>query len=165
MEQLLNQKHAMVTKYGGIPIDYKSEDFVKRVHELSSVGVDAVFDPIGGENFKKSFGTLKSGGVLVAFGFYNAVMGKGGNIPLEFMKVLLWNILPNKRKSAFYSIGGLRKKHPDWFKEDLQKLFKLLENGDIKPEIANHFTLDKAIEVHHKIENAEIKGKIIFDVS
>ncbi|MBC8490722.1 MAG: zinc-binding dehydrogenase [Bacteroidetes bacterium] len=158
-------KHAIVTKYGGIPIDYKSEDFVKRVHELSSEGVDAVFDPIGGENFKKSFKTLKPGGILVAFGFYNAVMGKGGNIPLEFMKILLWNILPNNRKSGFYSIGGLRKKHSEWFKEDLNNLFQLLEKGDIKPEIANHFTLDKAIEVHYKIENAEIEGKIVFDVS
>lgn len=158
-------KHATVTKYGGIPIDYKSEDFVKRIHELSSEGLDAVFDPIGGENFKKSFNTLKPGGILVAFGFYNAVMGKGGNIPFEFMKVLLWNILPNGRKSSFYTIGGLRKKHPEWFKEDLINLFQLLENGDIKPEIANHFTLDKAIQVHHKIENAEIEGKIVFDVS
>ncbi|MDK2977463.1 MAG: NADPH:quinone reductase [Bacteroidales bacterium] len=158
-------KHAIVTKYGGIPIDYKSEDFVKRVHELSSEGVDAVFDPIGGENFKKSFKTLKPGGILVAFGFYNAVMGKGGNIPFEFMKILLWNILPNSRKSSFYSIGGLREKHPEWFKEDLINLFQLLENGDIKPEIANHFTLDKVIEVHYKIENAEIEGKIVFDVS
>jgi NADPH:quinone reductase-like Zn-dependent oxidoreductase len=158
-------KHAIVTKYGGIPIDYKSEDFMKRIHELSSEGVDAVFDPIGGENFKKSFKTLKPGGILVAFGFYNAVMGKGGNIPFEFMKILLWNILPNSRKSSFYSIGGLRKKHPEWFKEDLINLFELLENGDIKPEIANHFTLDKAIEVHYKIENAEIEGKIVFDVS
>jgi NADPH:quinone reductase-like Zn-dependent oxidoreductase len=158
-------KHAIVTKYGGIPIDYKSEDFMKRVHELSSEGVDAVFDPIGGENFKKSFKTLKPGGILVAFGFYNAVMGKGGNIPFEFMKILLWNILPNNRKSSFYSIGGLRKKYPEWFKEDLINLFELLENGDIKPEIANHFTLDKAIEAHYKIENAEIEGKIVFDVS
>lgn len=158
-------KHAIVTKYGGIPIDYKSEDFVKRVHELSSEGVDAVFDPIGGKNFKKSFKTLKPGGKLVAFGFYNAVMGKGGNIPLDFMRILLWNILPNRRKANFYSIGGLRKKHPEWFKEDLNNLFQLLEKGDIKPEIANHFTLDKAIEVHYKIENAEIEGKIVFDVS
>jgi NADPH:quinone reductase-like Zn-dependent oxidoreductase len=158
-------KHAIVTKYGGIPIDYKSEDFMKRVHELSSEGVDAVFDPIGGENFKKSFKTLKPGGIMVAFGFYNAVMGKGGNIPFEFMKILLWNILPNNRKSSFYSIGGLRKKHPEWFKEDLINLFELLVSGDIKPEIASHFTLDKAVEVHYKIENAEIEGKIVFDVS
>ena len=158
-------KHDLVKKYGGIPIDYRNEDFEKRIQEQTDGGVDAVFDPIGGKHFKKSFKSLKPGGKLVAFGFYNAVMGKGGNIPLDFMRILFWNILPNGRKASFYSIGGLRKKHPEWFKEDLQSLFKLLEKNDIKPEISNHFTLDRAIEVHEKIEKAEIKGKIIFDVA
>lgn len=158
-------KHDLVKKYGGIPIDYRNEDFEKRIQEQTDGGVDAVFDPIGGKHFKKSFKSLKPGGKLVAFGFYNAVMGKGGNIPLDFMRILLWNILPNGRKASFYSIGGLRKKHPEWFKEDLQTLFKLLEKNNIKPEISSHFTLDKAKEVHEKIEKAEIKGKIIFDIS
>ena len=158
-------KHDLVKKYGGIPIDYRNEDFEKRIQEQTDGGVDAVFDPIGGKHFKKSFKSLKPGGKLVAFGFYNAVMGKGGNIPMDLMRIMLWNILPNGRKASFYSIGGLRKKHPEWFKEDLQSLFKLLEKNDIIPEISNHFTLDKAKEVHEKIEKAETKGKIVFDVS
>lgn len=158
-------KHDLVKKLGGIPIDYKSEDFVKRIHELTIDGVDAVFDPMGGESFKKSFKSLKPGGKLVGFGFYNAVMGKGGNIPLDFMKLLLWNILPNKKSTSFYSIGSLRKKHPEWFKEDLRLLFELLEKGSLKPEIADHYPLNKAIEVHKMIENAANTGKIIFDVS
>jgi len=158
-------KHDLVKKLGGIPIDYKSEDFVKRIHELTTNGVDAVFDPMGGESFKKSFKSLKPGGKLVGFGFYNAVMGKGGNIPLDFMKLLLWNILPNKKSTSFYSIGSLRKKHPEWFKEDLRLLFELLEKGSVKPEIADHYPLNKAIEVHKMIENAANTGKIIFDVS
>ena len=158
-------KHDLVKKYDGIPIDYRNEDFERRIQEQTDKGVDAVFDPIGGKHFKKSFKSLKPGGKLVAFGFYNAIMGKGGNIPLDFMRILFWNILPNGRKASFYSIGGLRKKHPEWFKEDLQSLFKLLEKNDIKPEISNHFTLDRAKEVHEKIEKAEVKGKIVFDVS
>lgn len=158
-------KHDLVKKYGGIPIDYRNEDFEKRIQKLTEGGVDAVFDSIGGENFKKSFKSLKPGGKLVAFGFYNAVMGKGGNIPMDFMRIMFWNILPNRKSASFYSIGGLRKKHPEWFKEDLQKLFKLLEKGDIKPEIAAHFTLEKAKEVHEKIEKAELIGKVVFDIS
>ncbi len=158
-------KHDLVQKYGGIPIDYKEEDFTKRIQELTNNGVDAVFDPIGGKNFKKSFKSLKPGGHLVAFGFYNAVKGKGGNLLVDFMKVLLWNILPNSKKATFYSIGGLRKKHPEWFKEDLQELFKLLEKGNIKPEILKHYALDQAKEVHEKMEKGQIRGRIIFDVS
>lgn len=158
-------KHDLVKKHGGIPVDYKNEDFESRIQELTYGGVDAVFDPIGGRNFKKSFKSLKPGGRLVAFGFYNAVMGKGGSIPMGFFRIKFWNILPNRKSTSFYSIGGLRKKHPEWFKKDLQELFRLLEKGDIKPEISNHFTLDKAREVHEKIEKAELKGKIIFDIA
>lgn len=158
-------KHDLIKKLGGIPIDYKSEDFVERIHALTIHGVDAVFDSIGGDSFKKSFQSLKRGGILVGFGFYNAVMGKGGSIPLDFMKLMLWNVLPNKKSTSFYSIGGLRKKHPEWFKEDLRLLFELLEKGSIKPEISGHYPLNKAIEIHKMIENAANAGKIIFDVS
>lgn len=158
-------KHDLVKKHGGIPVDYKNEDFERRIQELTDGGVDAVFDPIGGRNFKKSFKSLKPGGKLVAFGFYNAVMGKGGSIPMDFIRIMFWNILPNRKSASFYSIGGLRKKHPEWFKKDLQELFRLLEKGDIKPEISNHFTLEKAREVHEKIEKAEMKGKIVFDIA
>lgn len=158
-------KHEIVKKYGGIPIDYRTEDFEKRIQGLTDGGVDVVFDPIGGLNFKKSFNSLQLGGQLVAFGFYNAVMGKGGNIPLDFIRMLFWNIMPNKKKASFYSLGGLRKKHPEWFKSDLQKLFHLLEKREIQPEISNHFTLEKAQEAHELIENAQATGKIIFDVS
>ncbi|MFW6302283.1 MAG: medium chain dehydrogenase/reductase family protein [Bacteroidales bacterium] len=156
--------HDKVKSNGGIPIDYKSEDFVQQISELTDNGVDAVFDPIGGKNFKKSFKSLKPGGKLVAFGFYNSVMGKDGNIPLDFMKILMWNIFPNGKSSGFYSIDGLRKKHPDWFKADLQSLFGLLEDGKIQPEIAGHVPLEKARSIHEKMEKEEITGKIIFDV-
>ncbi len=157
-------KHELVKKNGGLPIDYRNEDFQEVILRKHPEGIDAAFDPIGGDNFKKSFHTLKSGGTLVAFGFYNAVMGKGGNIPLEFMKVAFWNLLPNGKRSKFYSIGSFRKKHPDWFKEDLSILFELLKDGLIHPEIEAHYPLEKAVEVHKLIEEAAIKGKVIFNV-
>ncbi len=73
--------------------------------------------------------------MLVPYGFYDNAMGKGGSVPIDFMKVALWNILPNGRKASFYSIGDLRKKNPEWFKEDLAALFDLLRAGKIKPTI------------------------------
>jgi len=74
---------------GATPIDYKSEDFVERILSLTGNGVDAAFDPIGGDNFKRSFSALRQGGKLVAYGFYNAAMGRGGSIPLDFIRLQL----------------------------------------------------------------------------
>ena len=156
-------KHDLVTSLGGIPIDYKNEDFVDKV--LAGGGVDVVFDPIGGDNFKRSFTTLKKGGRLVAYGFYNNAMGKGGSVPLEYLNVALWNILPNGRKSAFYSIGSLRKKRPDWFREDLTALLNLLAEGKIKPVIEKRMDLEQAAQAHELIEQAAVKGRLVLVVN
>lgn len=156
-------KHELVRELGGIPIDYKSEDFVARAQAVG--GVDAAFDFISGENFKRSFQSLRKGGTLVAYGFYNDAMGKGGNVPVDFMKVALWNILPNGRKAAFYSIGALREKQPQWFKEDLIALFDLLAEGKIKPSIERRMKLEDAAQAHVLIEQAAVKGRIVLIVS
>ncbi len=61
-------KHELVNSLGGTPIDYKCEDFLLKMQAIG--GVDAVFDAIGGDNFKRSFKSLKKGSTLVPYGFY-----------------------------------------------------------------------------------------------
>jgi NADPH:quinone reductase-like Zn-dependent oxidoreductase len=158
-------KHDLIIENGAIPIDYRKTDFASYIKNNTSKGVDAVFDPIGGKNFKKSFGLLKKKGKLVAYGFYNTVMGNGGSIPKDFMNLQLWNILPNLRKATFYSIGSLRKKHPDWFIEDLTAIFKMLGDKKIQPLIERKIKIDQAAEAHQIIENRQNKGKIIFQLN
>lgn len=158
-------KHELVASLGATPIDYKGEDFVERILSVTGDGVDAAFDPIGGDNFKRSFSVLRRGGILVAYGFYNAVMGKGGSILLDFLRLKLWNILPNGRSTMFYSIGALRQKHPDWFSEDLTKLFDMLVRGKIKPIIAARMPLAEVRRAHELIEEAGVQGKIVLMVS
>lgn len=154
-------KHELITKMGGIPIDYRTEDFLERVGEGS---MDAAFDTIDMDNFKRSFKSLKKGGAFVAYGFYNNAMGRGGNVPLDFMRVALWNVLPNGRSSQFYIITRLRKEHPDWFREDLAALFDLLAQGKIKPSIARRMKLEEAVEAHKLIEKAAVNGRIVLMV-
>jgi NADPH:quinone reductase-like Zn-dependent oxidoreductase len=154
-------KHELITSLGGIPIDYRTEDFLERVGAGS---MDAAFDTIDMDNFKRSFKSLKKGGAFVAYGFYNNAMGRGGNVPLDFMRVALWNLLPNGRSSRFYIITGLRKKHPDWFREDLAALFDLLAQGKIKPSIERRMKLEEAVEAHKLIEKAAVKGRIVLMV-
>lgn len=97
--------------------------------------------------------------------FYDAVQGKGGSIPLDFMRLQLWNFWPNGRSTAFYSIGALRKKQADWFSEDLTKLFDLLAQNKIKPIIAARMPLAEARRAHELIEQAGVQGKIVLTVA
>ncbi|MBT3187495.1 MAG: zinc-binding dehydrogenase [Anaerolineae bacterium] len=156
-------KRELVEGLGAEHIDYAKEDFVARLQAEGKV--DAAFDAISGENFKRSFASLKKGGTLVPYGFYDNSMGKGGSVPIDFMKIMLWNILPNGRKASFYSIGDLRKKNPEWFKEDLSALFDLLKAGKIKPAIEQRMKLEDAKKAHELIEQAAVKGRIVLMVS
>ena len=158
-------KHELVAGLDATPIDYKAEDFVERILGNTGDGVDAVFDPMGGKNFKRSFTALRPGGTLVAYGFYNAVMGKGGSIPIDFLRLQLWNIMPNSRSTTFYSIGPWRRKHAGWFYEDLTTLFSLLRDGKIKPVIEARMPLTEAAHAHELVEQAAVKGKIVLIVN
>ncbi len=112
-------KHKLVADLGAIPIDYKTEDFVKRILTLTGDGVDVVFDPIGGTHLNQSFQTLRKGGRLVAYGF-SSVRAHDGNpllsIVWQFIRLMVWSLSLAGKKGMFYSITGFKKKHPEWFR-------------------------------------------------
>lgn len=57
-------------------IDYREEDFVQRVLELTDGrGADVVYDPVGGETFERSVDCVSSGGRLLAIGFASGRWG------------------------------------------------------------------------------------------
>ena len=76
--------HELVSALGATPIDYRSEDFVERIGSLTSDGVDAVFDPIGGvRQLWRSYRCLRSGGRLVLVGMAGTSRGGIRVIPLS----------------------------------------------------------------------------------
>lgn len=157
-------KQELIRKLGALPIDYKNESISDRMMKMEPQGIDAVFDAIGGESFKTSFKLLKKDGILVPYGFYKNSTGQGGNVALEFIQLKLWNLLPNGKKVDFYSIGEMRKKRPDWFKEDLGRLFNLLKEKQVSPIIAERMSLEEAEKAHRMIDTASVKGRIVLIV-
>ncbi len=154
-------KKELVERLVGIHIDYGSEDFVQRIAELEPGGVDAVFDAIGGDHFKRSLSCLAPGGKLVAYGFYNSGMGKGSSPAADIFRLLWWRIVPNRRRASFYAIGTGTKKKLEEFRKDLSELFNLLKDEKIKPVIEQRLPLEKASEAHRLIDDAAVKGKIV----
>ncbi len=45
------------------------------------------------------------------------MVGRGGSIPHDFVRLKLWDWLPNGHAIA-YSIDAKRRQHPDWFRDD-----------------------------------------------
>ncbi|WP_027420578.1 medium chain dehydrogenase/reductase family protein [Crocinitomix catalasitica] len=158
-------KHDFIQAEGGIPIDYQHEDFLERLKKDEPNGIDAVFDPIGGDYFPRSLKVLKKRGTLVGFGYQSAASGNGGNVILDFMKVKFWNLLPTKPNANFYIISDWHQKQNDWFKADMQALFNLLATHKIRPEIGKIMDFSQAAEAHKLVESAAIIGKIVLTVN
>lgn len=156
-----NQEY--VKELGAIPIDYKKQDFVEKMASLEPPGVDVVFDAIAGDNFKRSFNCLRKGGTVVAYGTFNASIGKQSQFSsmMSCLGLLLRGWLPNNKHSKIYSIAVLKKKYPSWFKEDLSVLLSMLENKQIKPVISETFSLLDARDAHILLESRGVKGKIV----
>ena len=156
-------KHELIRRLGATPIDADAPEAMLR--DATGGGVDAVFDPLGGPSLSRSLHALKAGGMLVAFGFQNQVLGRGGSIPLDFVKLTLWDWLPNGHATAFYSIGAMRRKHPQWFREDLGTLFEMLAQGRIAPVVAEVLPLAEVRRAHERIESGDVAGKLVLRVS
>jgi len=158
-------KHDLIRQYGGMPIDAGAPDPEAAIMSAVGGGVDAVFDPLGGDSFPRSLQALRPGGILVAFGFMNEVLGRGGSIPLDFVKLKLWDWLPNGHATAFYSIGAVRRQHPEWFKKDLATLFAMLSDGRIDPAVAEIVPLSEVRHAHERVEAGEVAGKLVMRVT
>jgi len=150
---------ALVASFGATPIDYQKEDFRKVVPD----GFDVVFDGIGEAGFKKSWGAVKKGGFLSAFGFQIGVQTNAASIKIGWWigRLYIWNALPNGKHAGFYSIMAMRKSHPDWFKEDLDKLFSLVASGKLSPHIAQRIQLEDVADAHRRLEAGGLDGKLV----
>jgi NADPH2:quinone reductase len=166
------QGAAVVRELGGIPIDYKNADFVKEIHGLTGDGVDAVFDGIGGDNLWRSREALREGGRVVTYGFQSKmrggrmVSGSGGRHPIresaELARYIVRNWFKPGRKSMVpYSIQWLMRFKPAWFRQDLLTLLDLLNEGKIKPLIAQRLPLDEARRAHEMLGEGGVLGKIV----
>jgi NADPH:quinone reductase-like Zn-dependent oxidoreductase len=159
----ITAKHDLIRSLGATPIVADAPEAA--LIEATGGGVDVVFDPLGGESLSRSLHALKPGGMLVAFGFQNEVLGRGGSIPMDFVRLKLWDWLPNGHATAFYSIGAMRRKHPEWFRADLAALFGMLAEGRIAPVVAEVLPLAKVRKAHERVEAGDVAGKLVLRVS
>ncbi len=163
-------KHDLVTALGGIPIDYKTDDFVKPVlQRTGGTGVDAVFDAVGGKNWWRSYKTLRPGGKepggkLIGYGMSSVIdQGKPNKVAgaASFALLGLLGFLPDGKSARWYSITTEKKIHPEWFPEDLAHLLGLLADKQIHPRISQRLPLGEAQRANDLIEHAGVTGEIV----
>src|SRR5574341_352712 len=120
-----------VSDLGGIPIDYQNQDFVEEIHRLTSEGVDAVFDPIGGTHLWHSRKALRPGGKVVGYGLTTSLRGEGlrsgrpgrrhrfRGIAIFGLYIAGGWLLPGRKRVVPYSIQWLKGLRPALLRKDL----------------------------------------------
>ncbi len=148
--------HELVSSLGATPIDYRNEDFVKRIRDLTGDGVDVVFDPIGGgRQLWRSYRALRRGGRLVWFGV--AATKKAGLrvIPLTLVTRTLLALIPDGKKAPLAPNAG------SYVPETLPELLSSLEAGCLKPVVAARIPLAEAARAHELLERGGYAGKVV----
>src|SRR5512135_1173515 len=128
---------AAVSGLGGIPIDYQHQNVVEEIRRLTSEGVDAVFDPIGGSHMWYSRKALRRSGRVVGYGLISSIRGEGlsssrpgrrqrfrGTAVFALYIAGGW-LLPGRKRVVPYSIQTLKRLKPEWFRQDLIDLLDL----------------------------------------
>jgi len=162
-----------VSELGGVPIDYRNQDYVKEVRRFTSEGVDAVFDPIGGAHLWHSRAALRPGGKVVGYGNTTSLRGEGlgssrpgrrnrlHGIPVYALYIAGGWLLPGRKRLIPYSIQTLKRLKPALFRQDLIALLDLLERKRIRPLIARRFPLVEARQAQELLGKGGVIGKIV----
>ena len=151
-------KHPLLSEYGATPIDYRTQDFVEVIRQAEPDGLDAVLSGMTRLDYiEGGLSLLRRGGRLVSFG---EPTGRPAffRILLTFIRV---NLL-SKGKSfklygtSTYFVGDKRPYLEDW-----ATLFKLLEEGKIKPVIAKKYPLLEAAQANALLESGQVTGNVV----
>ncbi len=151
-------KHPVLTEYGVIPIDYHTQDFSQVIRQAEPDGIDVVIDGMMRVDYvRRGLSLLRRGGRMVSFG-----EPQGFGVLFRVLgTVVAVNLLPTGKSfklygTSFYFLGN---RQP--FLEDWATLFRLLEEGKIKPVIEKRFPILEAAQAHTMLESGSVTGNLI----
>ncbi len=132
--------------------DYSSPDWVEQVKAATAGrGADVIYDPVGGDIFDQSLKCIAFGGRLLVIGFTS------GRIPsVQMNRVLLKNI-----SLVGLHWGAYRQRDPAKIHEANTALFKLYEEGKIRPVVSAVYPLEQAAAALDEIGSRRSVGKVV----
>lgn len=134
-------------------INYREEDFVAVIKEATDgKGADVVLDMVGGDYVQRNLKAMAPDGRLSFIAFLG-----GAKVQVDFTAVLL------KRLTI---TGSTLRARPVDFKAGIaaalrERVWPLLEKGEIAPVMAASFPLEEAAQAHALMESSSHIGKIV----
>ncbi|WP_445370916.1 NAD(P)H-quinone oxidoreductase [Methylomonas sp. HW2-6] len=139
-----------------LAVNYRQQDFVEAVLDFTGgKGVDVILDMVGGDYLPRNLKSLAIDGRLLQIGIQ-----RGGKAEINLAALLM------KRLTL---AGSTLRSRSDEFKANIagqlrDKVWPLLESGQIKPVIDSVFPLAEADRAHRLMESSQHIGKIILEL-
>lgn len=127
-------------------VNYRDEDWERRILELSKAGFDLIIDGTGGDNIMKCLDIINPGGRIVNYG---ATSGKVNNFEI---RKIFW-----KQVSLLGTTMGSDK--------DFSNMIEFIEKNKITPVVDKIFGMENIHEAFMRMEKSAQMGKIIIKVS
>ncbi len=148
-----DEKAALARNYGCTHvINYKTEDFVSRVKEITNgKGVDVVYDSIGKDTFPKSLDCLKPRGLWVSFG--NA----SGNVPAFEMGTLA-------AKGSLFATRptlGTYIATREALLETANDVMDMVRLNIVRVQVNHTYAMADAAQAHRDLEARKTTGSIV----
>ncbi len=140
-----------------LAVDYRSEDFVEAVRDLTAGrGADVVLDVVGGEQLNRNLAALRTCGTIVQVG----LLGSGE------ATIALRRLMAKRARL----VGTVLRARPAEEKIALSRRFAdevlpLFETGRLRPVIDRRFSIEDVAEAHRYMESNANFGKILLDVT
>ncbi|MFK7938689.1 MAG: NADPH:quinone oxidoreductase family protein [Roseovarius sp.] len=130
-------------------IDAKTQDILSECKALG--GVDVVYDPVGGDQFKAAFRACKPEARIIPIGFASGEVPK---IPANHLLVKNLDVL------GLYW-GGYLKFKPSVITDSLTTLLGWFEAGKITPHISHALPLEQAGDALELLRSRKSTGKVV----
>jgi NADPH:quinone reductase-like Zn-dependent oxidoreductase len=147
-------KHGVLIELGAMPIDYRTQNFVHVIRNVEPDGLDFVFNGMAEDYIGSGLKVLRRGGTLVHYGAPESF----SRFLLLLAEFALYSLFPNGKTIKGY---GTHRVDHRLLKEDWIKLFKLLEEGKIKPIIAGRFPILEAAKANELLESGRVTGNVV----
>jgi NADPH:quinone reductase len=136
-------------------INYRDEDFVQIIKDMTGTGVDVILDMVGGDYIQRNIKALAPEGRLCYIAFLNGSVAEINLMPLMLKRLTLTGstlrAMPVSHKAAIAE--NLR-----------EKVWPLIEAGTVGPVMHATFALDQAAEAHALMETNAHIGKIVLKI-
>lgn len=137
-------------------IDYKAEDFVARVKEITGgAGVAAVLDMVGGDYVPRNLQCLADDGRHVSIAVQGGLMATIPIFEIMRRRLTLTGSTLRPRDTGFKTAVA---------DEIYRTVWPHVEAGKLKPVIDRTYPLAEAAEAHRRMEGGDHVGKIVLTV-